>query len=347
MECNEESKTMMGKQDFKDKYIAKQRDLTSKSICPPFPRIVKIDICNVCNYNCIFCPQAKHHNKVGCIDSELCYRIIREAFEAGARELCLSSTGEPLLNPELENYIVFAKTLGYTYVFFNTNGYLLDEARSAKLLKAGVDSIKVSVNSASKSYELVHGVDAFDRVVENIKKFYELRGQNENHCALYVSYVAVRQTLQEVDIVRDILSPYVDEVVVMNANTRGGDVCEEESGLYIGEDEYSYQYPCSQLFNNVYVTAEGYMVICCQDFENLTVVADLKQENVREAWTNEKFTDFRIRYLRHELVGTLCQNCIYNTVEPVVPLSPEKAYYDISYKKQQNMYDRIKQLKER
>ena len=42
-----------------DRYKEKQRDLSNKSICPSFPRILKIDICNVCNYGCVFCPQAK------------------------------------------------------------------------------------------------------------------------------------------------------------------------------------------------------------------------------------------------------------------------------------------------
>ena len=86
---------------------------------------MKIDICNTCNYGCVFCPQAWQRNKVGCIDDELCRRIIRESYEAGARELCLSMTGEPMLNMELEDYVAYAKQMGYTYVFFNTNGYLL------------------------------------------------------------------------------------------------------------------------------------------------------------------------------------------------------------------------------
>ena len=159
---------------LKNKYLSKQRDLFGKSINPPFPKILKIDVCNTCNYSYIFCPQAKQHNKKGCIDKDLCYKIIDDAYVAGARELCLSMTGEPLLNMELENYVAYAKKMGYTYVFFNTNGYLLNEGRSEKLLSAGLDSIKISVN-ASRSYALIHGIDAFERVADNIKAFDGLR----------------------------------------------------------------------------------------------------------------------------------------------------------------------------
>jgi len=331
---------------LKERYIKKQRDLSEKATKPPFPKIVKIDICNVCNYNCVFCPQAKQHNKVGCIDETLVLRLIKEAYEAGARELCVSATGEPMINPKLEDYIAYAKEMGYTYVFFNTNGYLLTESRSQKLLDSGCDSIKVSVNSAEKSYELIHGVAGWDTVVKNIKKFDELRKKGAYNCKFYISCVAVKQTLGEVGDLRTTLGKYVDEILVMNANNRGGSISEIEKNLYVGEDEYSYQYPCSQLFNNVYVTSEGYMVICCQDFENLTVVADLNKESIKDAWTNEKFTRFREQYLRHDLKGTLCQNCLYNTGEEVIPLTPELAYYDISDKKLQNLEYRIKRLEE-
>lgn len=136
----------------------------------------------------------------------------------------------------------------------------------------------------------------------------------------------------------------MDEIIVMNANGRGGSVFDMED-MYIDDDEYSFQYPCSQIFNNVYVTSEGYMVVCCQDFENLTVVADLHEESVVSAWTNQKFTDFRRRYLAHDLESTLCQNCLYGTSKEVVALTPEKSGYDISESKKLDILRRIEKLK--
>lgn len=331
-------------ENLKEKYLGKQRDLSEKAVRPPFPRIVKIDTCNICNYNCVFCPQSKQVNKKGCIDKELCMRIIKDAYDAGGRELCLSMTGEPLLNRDLEKYIAYAKNLGYRYIFLNTNGYLLDDKRAVGILEAGLDSMKVSVNSAKKSYQLIHGIDGFDRVIKNIKNFDKLRKGMGRDCKLYISYVAVKQTLNEADELKEELQSYVDDIIVMNANSRGGSISEIEECLYAGEDEYSFRYPCSQLFNNVYVTSEGYMIICCQDFENLTVVADLREESISEAWNNEKFTDFRRRYLEHDLEGTLCQNCIYNTTEKVVPLTEKSAYYESSKRKEQDLFARIRQL---
>lgn len=332
---------------LKDKYQAKQSDLKEIGPAPRFPRIVKIDICNTCNYNCIFCPQAKQFKKVGCIDNDLCKKIIKDAFEAGARELCLSMTGEPLLNNHLEEYIIYAKKLGYEYVFLNTNGYLADDERGKSLINAGIDSIKFSVNSSLKSYFLVHGVDGYEKVIHNIKAMDRYRKQKVKGggCKLYVSYVAVKQTLQEISEVKSSLSGFVDDIIVMNANNRGGAAKEIENELYAGDDEYSFKFPCSQLFNNAYVTAEGYLIICCQDFENITVVADLHYESISEAWNNKKFTDFRERYLAKDLKGTLCYNCLNAASCPVEPLDVEKAYYEVSEFKVKDLHRRIDQLK--
>lgn len=331
--------------DFKEMYLNKQRDNSCVMEMPPFPKIVKIDICNTCNYSCVFCPQSKYTEKKGNIDDKLCIKIIEDAYKAGARELCLSSTGEPLLNCNLEKYILYAKEIGYQYIFFNTNGYLMDKRRSENILAAGVDSIKFSINAASKkTYQLVHGVDGYERVIENLIQLSKLRSEQKVNCKLYVSYVAIRQTLKEVPLLRCRIDAYVDDIVVMNANKRGGSIREMDDRLFIGKDDYSYQYPCSQLFNNIYISAEGYVNICCQDFENLAVVADLNEVNISDAWNCKEFVAFRQKYLAGNLANTLCMNCIYGTENHVIPINEEKAYFKESETKMGNLRRRIDTL---
>ena len=331
--------------DFKEKYLAKQREDRYVMERPPFPRIVKIDICNTCNYACVFCPQAKQTGKRGNIDDELCTKIIADAYRAGARELCLSSTGEPLLNQNLEKYIRQAKALGYTYIFFNTNGCLMDRARAERVLAAGVDSVKFSINAGSaETYKLVHGVDGYERVIENLIGMYRLREEMRSSCKLYVSFVAVRQTKEEAAGLKSKIGMYIDDFFTMNANSRGGSINEIGETLSAGEDEFSYRYPCSQLFHNLYITAEGYVNICCQDFENLTVVADLHETDVESAWNSEAFVAFRRKYLKKALTHTLCANCVYGGDEEVIPLDREKAYFRQSGSKMKDLRERIRAL---
>ncbi|MDE6052360.1 MAG: radical SAM protein [Lachnospiraceae bacterium] len=331
--------------NFRDKYLAKERETNNITVMPPFPKIIKVDICNTCNYACIFCPQAKYIGKRGNIDDELCVKIIKDAYREGSREISLSGTGEPLLNRKLEKYIRLAKKIGYKYIFINTNGYLMDKKRAEAILLSGVDSIKFSINAGSaESYKLVHGIDGYVRVIENLKQLSEIRNKKGLKCKLYVSYIAIKPTLQEAKTLRKEIAGYIDDFVVMNANSRGGSISEIEEKLFAGNDEYAYTYPCSQLFNNIYITAEGYVYICCQDFENLTVVADLKEMNIRDAWNSAEFVSFRQKYLAGDLKGTLCMNCLYGKNEEVIPLNKEKAYFKVDSQREADLKKRIDML---
>lgn len=329
-----------------EKYISKQKDFSELGVKPSFPKIIKIDICNTCNYSCIFCPQSKQTGKVGSIDDDLCVSVIRDAYCAGAREICLSSTGEPLLNKNLPRYIIEAKKVGYTYVFFNTNGYLMDERWSRDVICGGVDSVKFSINADKESYNLIHGVDAYDKVISNLKIFDRIRKETGSDCRLYVSYVATKYTQSGVKQVSDDVSSYADEIMVMNANNRGGIADEVDDDLYAGDDMYSYSFPCSQIFNNLYVTAEGYVVACCQDFENNLVIADLHDMSVKDAWNCESFVSFRRRFLNQDYAGLLCDNCLNNTHNTISPLNNKVSGYEHSDKRIADIRRRIRLLKE-
>ena len=329
-----------------ERYIDKQRDLSGISVTPHFPKIIKIDVCNVCNFSCLFCPQAKQTGKRGNIDDTLCKKIIADAYREGAREICLSSTGEPLLNERLPEYIRYAKETGYDYIFLNTNGYLLDRCKARQLLENGIDSVKFSINASKKSYALVHGIDGYDRVIKNLIDFDACRKELNSGCALYVSFVALKQTLDEVEEVEREVAPFCDEIMVMHANNRGGSADGVNELLFAGEDAFSYQYPCSQIFNNVYVTAEGYMAACCQDFENDMIIEDLNEVSVGEAWSGKRFAEFRESFLKKEIKGILCDNCLNNRHEPIKPLRAEYAGYDHSETRVKDMYDRIHTLVE-
>lgn len=329
--------------ELKKRWLNKKNDIKNIGIKPPFPRVIKLDVCNSCNYDCVFCPQSLHSYKVGNINDGLAKKIIREAYEGGCREICLAMRGEPLINKKLENYIRYAHELGYTYVFINTNGYFLDESRSKSLLDAGLDSVKVSVNAADKYYELIHGVDAYDKVKNNVIMFDKYRKEKNSSCKLYISYVATKQTKEESKtVIKDF--DFIDEIIVMSATSRGGSISEVDQLMYAGDDEYTFQYPCSQLFNTINVTAEGYMIMCCQDFDNLTVMADLNKVSVMEAWNGEAFTSFRSRYLNKDFEGTLCYNCLFHKNATVIPVNSEATVYVDDKRKKEELNDRIIQL---
>ena len=109
------------------------------------------------------CANSKGTKKRGIIDPEFAKRILKEAYDLGTREVGFYGMGEPLLDKNLEDYIAYAKMLGYEYTYITTNGALLSKERSEWLMDAGIDSIKFSINATNaRDYQLIHGKDEFD-----------------------------------------------------------------------------------------------------------------------------------------------------------------------------------------
>ena len=93
------------------------------------------------------------------------------------------------------------------------------------------------------------------------------------------------------------------------------------------------------------MTSEGYLVACCQDFENNMVIADLNEMSIADAWNCNKFVEFRRQFLKHEYKNLLCDNCLNGTHNPITPIDYEKAGYQHSDTRCKDIKERIEILK--
>lgn len=306
----------------------KQYEKVDRHVVCEFPRNMLMELTNMCNDSCLFCANSKCTRKRGIIKPELAKRILEEAYSLGTREVGFYQTGEPLLDPNLEEYISFAKKLGYDYVYITTNGALLTAERAEKVVNAGIDSIKFSINASnSRDYFLIHGKDDFDKVMENLIYLDTLRGEDRQKFSLYISYVATRYTTAEKDDFTHKYKKYVDDIVFANCVNHGGNMANEIAKyLAIKSDVASPgEIICTMIFNRLHVTYEGYLTMCCVDFQNYLVVADLNKERLKDAWNNSFACSLRTRHLQQNLKGTMCFNCLNNCNDPVEPLRKEYA----------------------
>lgn len=122
-----------------------------------------------CNFRCPFCHNASLVNNpneytTSC-DEVLEYLEKRKGILQG---VCITG-GEPLLQPDLEEYIGKIKALGYS-VKLDTNGYLPD--RLENLLKTGlVDYVAMDIKASKDNYSKAAGIPID---IEKIEKSVEL-----------------------------------------------------------------------------------------------------------------------------------------------------------------------------
>lgn len=311
-----------------------------------FPRNMLLEPTNICNHSCLMCANSKGTKKGGIINKNFARRILKEAYELGTREVGFYGMGEPLLDQNLEEYIEYAKELGYEYTYITTNGALLTKERALSLVNAGIDSVKFSINAAnSKEYCLIHGKDEFDKVIENLIYFDSLRKKQERKIALYISYIATRYTVSAEEEFKTKYQKYVNDIVFYDCRAAGDMIDELDKYLSV-EREHIEPFQsgiCPMVFNKLHITYEGFLSMCCDDLQNYLVVADLNKECLEDAWNNQYACDLRKRQLEHNLKGTRCYNCMHGSNEKINPLRSDLAIYfeNECWNKEQEIVDRI------
>lgn len=94
-------------------------------------RKVYLEISNVCNLHCRFCPGTKRTQRVMCEDE---FQTLLEKLRPWTDYLYFHIMGEPLLHPQLGRFLSLAADMGFR-VILTTNGTLL-AARQQELLSA-------------------------------------------------------------------------------------------------------------------------------------------------------------------------------------------------------------------
>jgi MoaA/NifB/PqqE/SkfB family radical SAM enzyme len=142
---------------------------------PPLPRSLYIETTSRCNSLCETCILTfggrEPQKDLGWSE----FRTIVDQFPVLDRVL-LHGIGEPLLNRELPRMISHLKARGAA-VLFNSNAITLSPKMGRALVDAGLDELRVSLDASSRdTYARIRGVDAFDKVVENLERLAALKG---------------------------------------------------------------------------------------------------------------------------------------------------------------------------
>lgn len=319
-----------------------------EDLIPSIPKNMLLEVTNICNHNCIFCANSKSSRKKGLINENFAKKILKEAYELGTREVGFYSTGEPLVNKNLEIYIKEAKNIGYTYTYITTNGALLDKQRAETIINSGIDSIKFSINAGNiESYKFIHGRDDFANILNNLKYLYNYRKENEMNFKIYISCILTKYTKEEKELVNNVFGPYSDEIVFLNCKNQCGVMYEVNDNLTIDQEDKIEKAVCPLPFNKLHVTYEGYLTACCADFQNYLAIADLNKISLKEAWASNKFQELRLKHIEDNLKGTLCFNCMKNVDSPIEPLTKQLStiYKKSEFSKADEIQKRIETFK--
>lgn len=299
---------------------------THRSVTPPAPMSVKIELTGRCNYRCGFCAlRTRKVQPKGDMDFDLFKRITREMREAGVEEIGCFYLGESFMAPQLlAAAITWVKQeLKFPYVFLTTNGSLCTRGRLHAVMSSGLDSLKFSINAADdEQFAKVMAVKPalFHDAIANVKVAWEVRKAGGYKCGIYASSIKYdcEQDKKMEALLNEHIRPYVDEHYWLPLYSMGSLATKREEELGYRPTAGNQgrlgvmrePLPCWSAFSEGHVTADGMLSACCFDADARWAMGDLNKVSFMEAWNSEAFKALRAAHLRKDVKGTPCEECV-------------------------------------
>ncbi|EDN71334.1 radical SAM family protein [Beggiatoa sp. PS] len=106
-------------------------------------KIYQIEISNLCNLTCNYCPHPTQRRIKGIMSNEIFLKSLELVQLCGQKQIYLHNFGEPLLHPLIYYFIKESVQQGIKVNFY-TNGLLLDQSMLLRLVEAGLGEICIS-----------------------------------------------------------------------------------------------------------------------------------------------------------------------------------------------------------
>lgn len=281
-----------------------------KSDIYKFPKHILIESSVNCNANCAMCPNDELKRKNKEMPHSLFKKIIDQCVGKDVEEIHPFMHGEPFMVKDIfEKMKYINDKLPTTKIIIFTNGALLDEEKSKKLLKIkNVKEITFSLDAyTEKTYKKIRkGLD-FDKTKANIFNFIKLNNESPTRIPTSVSMTRSIQNQHEVIPFGKFWISKVDKIDVHRCTGRNKEV------PLFGDDlikEHFKEMPCNSVFNVMPINTDGEVVMCCEDAMAKVVIGNVNEQSMVEIWNNDKYNTIRTAHIEHRKRDLpICKDC--------------------------------------
>jgi radical SAM protein with 4Fe4S-binding SPASM domain len=278
-----------------------------------------IEITNVCNLSCAFCPQTIRRPEFMKIET---FRKILDQIEEYTDHIYFHVKGEPLLHPEIDKLLEISYEKGFK-VNITTNGTLINKVKDKLLMKPSLRQINFSLHSFDGNDGLQNKDNYIDNILEYVKEANEksevlisLRLWNlEENNDTNLEKKRNNDLLKVIEKAFDL--PYkIQEKVVPG---RGMKIADR---IYLNQD-YHFEWPdlkekeddgigfCYGLRNQVAILVDGTVVPCCLDGEGVINLGNINDTDFSDLIISERAKRMIEGFSRREAVEELCRKCGY------------------------------------
>lgn len=280
---------------------------------------IYIEITNVCNLQCDFCPQTRRKPEFMNLDM---FCKILDQIKAHTEHIYFHVKGEPLLHPEIDKFLDICYEKGFK-VNLTTNGTLTNKVKDKLLSKPALRLINFSLHS----FDGNEGTHDKEEYLDNILTFTKeamiktkiiiaLRLWNYEEDNLINLEKKKNSTILDAIEKEFNLQDRILEKVLPGKGLKIAD------RIYLNQD-HQFQWPdlnededdgkgfCYGLRNQVAILVDGTVVPCCLDGEGVITLGNINTSHFSEIIESERACNIFDGFSRREAVEELCKKCGY------------------------------------
>lgn len=258
-----------------------------QQVVSEWPLLIDIELSSVCNLKCPMCytitEEFKQKVNARLMDEKIFYQIIDE-ISGHVKAIRLSLRGEPTLHPALVEFIKYAKKKGIKEVSFLSNASRFSDDYIRQLIAAEVDWITVSIDGTGERYNAIRNPLKFEDTYDKIRRFHEIKkelGVHKPVIKIQGIWPAIKENPEEY---YNLFVPITDSIAFNPLI----DYLDNDTDIV-----YDEAFSCPQLYQRIIVAADGQVLMCSNDEENMNVIGDLKLERIYDIWHGDKLQAVR------------------------------------------------------
>ena len=282
-----------------------------------------IEITNVCNLNCDFCPKTMRKPEFMQLDT---FREILDQIKEYTDYLYFHVKGEPLLHPHIYQLLDISHEKGFQ-VNITTNGVRIHEVKDKLLMKPALRQLNFSLHSFDGNEGLPNDFTRKAEYMEHILSFVrEATDKSELLVSLRLWNLEEDNRINKernknnellTRIEKEFNLPYQIQEEVLPG--RGVKIADR---VYLNQD-HRFEWPdlkaaenlesgfCYGLRNQIAILVDGTVVPCCLDGEGVINLGNIKTTQFSDILESKRASNIAQGFSRREAVEELCRKCGY------------------------------------
>jgi radical SAM protein with 4Fe4S-binding SPASM domain len=276
---------------------------------------VYIEITNICNLKCNFCP--KTSRKLKFMDKESFEHIVKN-IKPYTDHVYFHLMGEPFLNKELEHFLEISKE-NQLKVNITTNGTLINDIKDILLNSQALRQVNISLHSFEANEENID----FNEYINNIIDFVKEATESTNIiCSLRLWNLDTKYSAnnnmnidifklleQEFEINCDLKECLKEKNSFKLKNNVYISMGEKFKWPSLKEEELGERAFCYGLRDQIGILVNGTVVPCCLDSEGSIPLGNIFESTLDEILNSKRAKDIYNGFSERKAVEELCKRC--------------------------------------